>query len=341
MSFGLIFRNSLAGFAVALSQAGGEELRGLPNLAERSAGHWDFYAEALGWYASEQSSAVWADVIEIGNNTSSFTPQDLDFDWDFGFRAGAGYQFDADSWDTQVYWTWFRTEAKDRREVHPEFLPLLGPTAEIHPEFFAADLSGDSSESAAIRWSVLMNMFDGELGRRYWISKGLSLRPFVGLKGGWINQSVDVGYGNLIVADAPTEISARERLKNDFWGIGPAGGVGTKWKLRDFCGHYPSIFGDFSLATLWGTWTTQDDYRDSSGKNIVLRQGNTTLGALILRGIVGVGWDVEWGKSRFAARLGYETQYWLNQLRVATSQLVRLHGDLTLQGVAFKGQFDF
>lgn len=324
-----------------------EDVRGLPNVSTQIPGNWDLFADAFAWYASEQASAVWADIIEIGNNTSSFTAQDLSLGWDFGFRIGAGYNFKYDQWDTQLYWTWYRTEAHQRKRVFPEFISIPGDgvlvTQEIHPEFFAADLSADFSQSAKIRWSLLFNMFDWELGRSYWVSKDLSFRPFIGLKGGWIDQSIHVKYDSLIIASAPTTLSAREHVKNNFWGIGPVGGVNTQWKLRNLGRHYPSLFGDFSAATLWGTWMCSDVYKKTNGEKVNVHTRNWTLGALMFRGFMGLGWDVEFnkGRSHFASRLGYEMQLWINQLRVATSQLVCLHGDLTLQGVTLRGQFDF
>ncbi len=362
MSFALIFKEGIAKACILIyafslifilpqleavnSQPTNDDERGLANPSLRTSGKWDVFADALYWYASEQASAVWADIIKIGDNTSSFGAQDIGFDWDFGFRAGVGSNFEYDQWDTQLYWTWFRTKTHQSQHVSPEFIPI-GPitlvTQEIHPEFFAADLSGDASEAARIKWSLLFNMFDWELGRRYWVSKGLSLRPFIGIKGGWIHQSIDVKYKHLIISSAPTNSSAQEHVKNNFWGVGPVGGVNTAWKIRNFGTHYPSFVGDFSAATLWGTWDCDDVYDVSTGRRVKVNTRNAALGALMLRGFLGLGWDVDihHGKAHFAAKLGYETQLWINQLRVATSQLVRLHGDLTLQGVTFNCRFDF
>lgn len=314
--------------------------QGLPNISTRTCGNWDLFADAFAWFASEEASAVWVDIVNVGNNTSSFTAQDLSFDWNFGFRAGVGYNLEYDQWDTQLYWTSFHTKADQSIEEFPVGTLLV---SEIHPEFFAADLSDTFSHRAKIHWTLHYNMCDWELGRNYWVSKGLSFRPFIGLKGGWIDQSIQVHYNNLIIAGSSTENSSRENVKNNFWGIGPVGGVNSKWKLRNFCNHYPSLFGDFSAATLWGTWICSDLYNDTTGKKIIVNMRNSTLGALMFRGFLGIGWDVDInrGRSHFATRLGYEMQLWVNQLRVATSQLIRLHGDLTLQGVTFNCRFDF
>ncbi len=321
-------------------------VRGLPNISIRTTGKWDLFAEPFTWYASQQTSAVWADIISVElNNTSSFGAQDVGFPWDFGFRVGGGYNPDYDQWDTQLYWTWFRTKAHQSKQVFPEFISTpdgVIATQFIHPEFFAGDLSDQLFKKATLQWTLLFNMFDWELGRSYWVSKGLSLRPFVGLKGGWIHQSMEVQYAQQITT-VLTNQSAIEHVKNNFWGVGPVGGINTKWKLRNFGRHFPSLFGDFSAATLWGTWNCNDTYRSSSGKKVFVNSRPWTLGALMFRGVMGLGWDVDFnqGRSHFAAKLGYETQLWLNQLRVATSQIVVLHGDLSLQGVTFNCRFDF
>lgn len=312
--------------------------------AQEKCKNWDFSADFLAWFASEEASSVWVDVIKLGEPRSFGAPS-FHFDWDFGFRLGAGYNLEYDRWDTQLYWTWFRTEASQSERVFPTFFIIA--SEEIHPEFFAGDLSGKSAQSAKIRWALHFNMFDWELGRNYWVSEALSLRPFFGLKGGWINQPIRVQYDDLIVAvggiDTPTTDSGRENVRNDFWGIGPLGGLNSKWKLRHCKTNYPSLFGDFSLAYLCGTWRCADEYNDTAGATVRVNMKKLTLGALMWKGFFGLGWDVDLrrGGSHFAARVGYEMQLWVNQLRVPTGQLVQLHGDLTLQGVTCNCQFDF
>ena len=63
----------------------------------------------------------------------------------------------------------------------------------------------------------------------------------------------------------------------------------------------------------------------------------------MMRGFVGVGWETDFYKEKahLALKLGYEMQLWLNQLRIATFQLQRLHDDLTLQGLTLNCRVDF
>lgn len=332
MSFGLIFSFILVLFLTAQLQA----VSPTQENAQQSQNNWNLSAAFLSWFASEEASSVWADILKVGDNTSSFGAADFGFDWDFGFRLGAGRHLKYDEWDTQLYWTWFRTDAHQSQSV-----PVSEGT--IHPEFFASDLSDNLAQSAKIQWALLFNMFDWELGRNYWVSKDLALRLFIGLKGGWIHQPIHIRYNDLTIDHLLTTHSGKEQAKNHFWGVGPLGGLNTQWKLRNFGTHYPSLFGDFSIATLWGNWNCSDVYRNTDGAKVVVNTKKSTLGALMLRGFLGLGWDVDFnrGRAHFATQLGYEMQLWINQLRLPTSQLIQLHGDLTLQGVTWNCRFDF
>ncbi len=186
-------------------------------------------------------------------------------------------------------------------------------------------------------------MFDWELGQNYWISKGLLLRPFLGIKGGWINQSIHGEYFDLTISSVLTSNSGSERLKNNFWGIGPLGGLNSKWRVFNFGSIFFDFFGDVSMATMWGTWINTDVYKNSISKTYSVNMDNSNLGALMFKGFMGIELNVNFNtdKSHFATKLGYEMQIWLNQLRLATFQLQRLHGDLTLQGLTFNCRFDF
>ena len=313
-------------------------LGGLPNIptyTQKPSSNWIFSADFLAWFPSEEVSSIWADVITIGDNTSSWEALGFNFKCDYGFRIGTGYSLVKDRWDTSLHWTWFHTNAKHT-------IPFKS-NASITPEFFAAFLSDDTPRSMSVKWSLLFNMFDWELGQSYWISKKLFLRPFLGVKGGWINQSIHGQYFNLTINRVLTNHSGRESLKNNFWGIGPLGGINTKWRIRDFGSNFFDFFGDFSLATMWGKWICSDVYKNTASQTSSINMRNSVLGALMFRGFMGIELNVNFhsNKSHFTTKLGYEMQIWLNQLRLATFQLQRLHGDLTLQGLTLNCRLDF
>lgn len=328
-------------FAVLLTCAGfrlyGEEgdFSGLPNLSTHEESGVVFSADFLYWFPSEEVNNIWASVISIGDNTSSWGAPGFNFTWDYGFRLGTGYNFLRDQWDSTLYWTWFRTQTN-------RTIPSA-PDTEISPEFDAAFLTGNTALSLDGNWSLLFNMIDWELGRSYWVSNCLSLRPFMGLKGGWIRQSIHAHYNDLIIDNASTDHFGIEHLKNNFWGVGPSAGVNTKWNLQTSRSQFLNFFGDFSMATMWGCWTCADVYNNTTNQTYSIKTQNATLGALMFRGFIGIGWDSDLRlcKSHFSTKLGFETQFWLNQLRISTLQIQRLHGDLTLQGLTFNCRYDY
>jgi hypothetical protein len=309
------------------------DVNGLPNVSYRTESGFSISADFLYWFPSEETSSIWASVISVGDNTSTWGVPGFDFKWSYGFRVGVGYDFTYDQWDTVLSWTWFRMQTSHS-------IPATSDTV-ISPEFDAAFLTGDNAESLTVSWGLLFNMLDWELGRSYWVSKDLCLRPFLGIKGGWINQSIHAHYYDLTIKNVLTRDTGMEHVKNDFWGVGPSGGVNTKWKVCDFGSHFLNLFGDFSIATMWGSWACADVYTNTAFQTYSIKTKNSALGELMFRGFLGIGWDVDFHSSHFAAKLGFESQLWWNQLRIATLQVQRLHGDLTLQGLTFNCRYDY
>lgn len=296
---------------------------------------WAVSADFMAWLASEEVSSIWADVIATDDNVTNINVPGFNFKWDYGFRLGVGSQLSHDQWDTVFYWTRFRTGA-----CHS-----ISPILQLIPaqEFFAGFLSGDNPSSMSATWCLSFNLADWELGRRYCMSHGLSARPFLGIKAGWINQLINARYNGLIIDEAFTNNYGNERLKNNFFGIGPSAGVNSQWNLCNCGSQFFSLFGDFSSALLWGTWTCCDVYTNTLSYTSSVNTKNSSLGALAFRGFMGIEWDININadKSHITAKIGYEMQFWLNQLRINTFQLQRLQEDLTLQGITFSCRFDF
>lgn len=296
---------------------------------------WAVSADVMAWLASEEVSSIWADVIAEDDDAINIRVPSFNFKWDYGFRIGAGSHLLHDQWDTVLYWTRFHTDARHSISSILQLVPAQ--------EFFAGFLSGDNPRSMSATWRLSFNLADWELGRRYCMSNGLSMRPFLGIKAGWINQSIHARYDDLIIDEAFTNNFGKEHLKNNFFGIGPSGGVNSTWNLCNCGSLFFSLFGDFSTALLWGTWTCSDVYKNTLSYTSSVNTKKSSLGSLACRGCMGIAWDtsINADKAHFTAKIGYEMQFWLNQLRINTFQLQRLQEDLTLQGVTFCWRLDF
>jgi hypothetical protein len=288
---------------------------------------WDFFADMLILKANE--IATWALNVDFMPYTTSGgasavnfsqTPKAVNFNWDVGVRAGLGYRFEGDRWDTRLYYTWFQTRGKDR-SVAPN------ADADITTAFLGQWLTfGFASSSGHIQWNIHLNALDWELGRDSPVSKGLSFRPYVGLKGAWIDQTIHSQW-------ISKGFKATENLKNDFWGLGPKGGVNTNWHLGSFNHHSFNLFGDVSLAVLGGRWSFKDIQKTSANSSIAGINPTTGAATFMFHGLMGFSWDVTFNKqSNIGVRVGYEFQYWYDQLKVFTFLEGTLHAALVLQG---------
>lgn len=320
---------------------------GLPNVSDRfhaDSTNVNVFADLLVWLAEQSGSENWSEVITTNGSTETCVFRDVRFSWDPGFRVGLDYGMRHDQWDTKTYYTWFRTQGTDHVSSIPGsvFSAYIGNFYVDNPD--GTGISGIAYEHANIKWTIAFNIFDWELGRAFKISQGLSLRPFMGVKGGWIYQSVNTKWQNPDLslpkyAGAEPFTNATENLKNDFWGLGPSAGLNTKWHLHKSF----SLLGDFSGAIMYGHWTFADLYTNDIEQAVSIQLSPINSGATMVRTFLGFGWDLDLSQNRyqFSTKLGYEMQFWLNQLLFYTFDTGKLNNELTLQGGTLEFCFDF
>lgn len=342
-----IFRIVILGSVFTLYALFAENSNGLPNLSARFSAEgrgFDCSATLLIWTAREIGADCWAEVITPPSAPISNELAEVQFGWDPGFRVGLGYGMEYDEWGTRAFFTWFQTRGDDRVQsvsgsVHSSFIGNFyvdNPTG--------AGISGPSYKSASIRWTILFNVFDWELSRNYWVSQGISLCPFLGLKGGWINQTIDSQWNDATPPPGfPTYRLGEEKIHNDFSGIGPSLGINTRWRLLQRGTHFLNLFGDFSGALMWGRWSFSDSFHNDLHQQVKINQGNVNSGAAMIRSFTGFSWNTLFNqnKARFSARLGYEAQFWLDQLQFYSFVGGTLDTALTLQGGSLELAIDF
>lgn len=319
---------------------------GRPNVSARfrpDSSSVDLFADLLVWCAQESGSENWAEVITSDGLKTHCDVRDIRFDWNAGFRVGLGYGISRDQWDTQFYFTRFHTRGRDHVSSEPGsvFSSFLGNFYVDNPT--GAGISGVAYQRAGVKWTIHFNVLDWELGRNFWVSKALSLRPFVGLKGGWIHQSIHSRWHNPNRTGAEFFKTGIENLKNNFWGVGPSAGLNTKWDLLVRENHSFHLFGDLSGAIMWGHWSFRDVYKNDIQQKVTSKLSHINGGSTMLRTILGLGWDANFNRDRFrfSTRLGYEMQFWLDQLQFYSFDTGRLSNALTLQGGTLEFRFDF
>lgn len=329
------------------------------------------FGDALYWHA-DIGNSDWAFVNHNSAASVASGPnKDVDFGWDWGFRAGIGFNMDHDYWDTNFYYTWFRTTS-DHEHVN------------VSAPALAVDLTGEAGvfTTGSNHAKVNFNVVDWELGRSFYVSRSLSLRPHVGVKGAWIkNKSSENFTAGLATVVGTTAYHISNNTK--FWGVGPSAGFNTSWwfgyvdalntnenpnkatsglQNKGYAGsrsHF-SIFGDFAGALMFGHFSTK--HRETATTTSILPGAggfhpthlNRNLVVPVLSTVMGLGWDICFNcdKMHFGIKLGYEFQWWFRQSQrlivnggpgssLATPRYFRIAEDLALQGGTLELRFDF
>ncbi len=272
--------------------------------------------------------------------------------WDTGFRLGLGYLFPYDGWDVQFTWTRFHTKATSSQRVEgdqfltPSFNALTTSVGFASPSILIVGANGI--------WKLMYNTLDAELGRATFFSRGLSLRPFLGVRGAWIAQDLNATYNSQAVTDAFAKVAA----ENNFRAVGLRGGI----DLNYYFAKSWSIYGKASASLLFGTFHVNNIVRpnfspatlpDSSLSQI---RENLKRTRINFEGGGGIQWETYLDKNRYhlTLALGYEVVEWMhvNQMKepffnttspvpVFTGQYIPRRGNLDLQGGTLSARLDF
>ena len=327
-----------------------------PNLASARAEPkgmgWNLSVDVLYW----QTKIAPADYCYINDAAVDapinykLTNQFVDFDWNWGFKVAAGYNFEHDQWDTRLEYTYFRNSGNSC--AGPVCAPsavqaqYLGEsyvfTQDSVADFIDLNLIGVNAGEAR---AYIKNSYDNlylELGKAFFVSKCLSIRPTIGVEAAWFNikstlkytggtQSKN-SYDTIGGFDCNTLCFANEFK---FSGVGPRAAMNSKWHL---CEGF-SIYGNANAALLFS-------YLQHSGKttysakpnNQQLFESNFHDLSPTVKFELGIMYDkyIMCDSQHVGISLGYENQYYWD-----VSYLNNQTRSLGLYGVTLKLQWDF
>jgi hypothetical protein len=295
-----------------------------------------FYADALFWTVREGAAENWAQIITpmgflgvLGTNVGTATLVDAPFDWRTGLRVGMGVDR-SNGFDTTLYYTRFFTSATSRAsgEVYSAFMG----------NFYIGNTDGGDYgpyyRHASIQWDFSFDSIDLEISRSFTIGTNLELRPFLGLKTAIIRQSINTSWSNPVDTTKHTYhfTSGTEDMDLSFWGIGPSLGVTMTMPLCDKDRYSLKLFGTPSGAIMFGHWKYTEQYENDQPASVTIDMDPITGAATMLRGVVGFEWDQRFPRATSTVRLGYEAQFWLNQMQFYAYNIGRLNNVTSLQG---------
>lgn len=328
-----------------------------PNAGPRVAHGADVFitADFIWWKVSEEGLEFAGDgvnreprsVDQVFTSPAKGSVSSIGEDWAPGFKVGLGLNLGHDGWDLYAQYTWLHaseSKSKSGDFVYvPEFIPV-----EDGPTFAGTKVSAN--------WDVHFNVIDLELGRNFYLSQFLTMRPHIGLKGTWQDHDfksrtessdfvVRVRQDNAQDIEVAVTGPAHIKKHTDVWGIGVRGGFNVAWYMSKCW----SIYGDLAFTTLWTNYhklthtVSVDDATAGQSRGYVnLDNNNIYTCKYIAEMELGLRWETWFydDNYHFAIQAGWEQQSWINWARFVELLDVSSH-DFSVQGLNLKFRFDF
>lgn len=240
--------------------------------------------------------------------------------WNWGSKLGLEYCSPCDGWDLSLLWTRFhgraRAEVEEDLSDNRTLLPLWSQFSFSQGSLLYATRASD-------HWKVKLNLVDLEMGRNYWASKYLALRPFIGIRYASAKQHTEIVYRggswSAITIGVLTQPPLRSiiDLQNDYRGAGLRAGLGSTWNFG--CGW--AIYGNFAASIIYGRFHIYhiEDIRQVINPNISVNILDTEESLRATRTIFDLALGIEYStmfcdcQYGFTAMFGWEQHVFFNQ----------------------------
>ena len=238
-----------------------------------------------------------------------------------------------DGWDTYAGYTWvsmpWNTSTTNSDDAN-NFSSYIRKTP------LSGILKVMPIEKSSCSRKLQYNILDLELGRNFFISKRLTLRPNFGIKLARMFDKINLDENALLSSDT-TNLTCRQTLS----GIGTRAGLNTVWHASRNFGFY----GDIACTALWGNF--HDKVSSSTSINGVSASGtvSTTTQTIIPVIEAGLGatymvWFYE-EAYQFYAKAGWEEQIWIDYNHININGTPNNTGILSMHGLTLKVGFAF
>ncbi len=317
--------------------------------------------EVLVWRAREDNLdyAIQLDQIPLPSAPIHGTSEHFKGKWNAGFRLGIGYNTPHDGWDLDLSWARFHSNNKhDRTDcICPEI---------FEPIFFPKDVNLDDidttvtdnpyvTEARGKHWRINLNILDLELGREFYVSKWVTVRPHAGLRSAWVHQKFRIEYegGNFLSPIISTFGTPYETdylsMRNNFWGMGLRGGVDTVWGV----GAGVSVYAKLALSALWGRFKVTHNHTLETTAGNIVTQDTFYDRFQVCRPVadlaLGLSYDTTFNEDNwgFGIWAGWEQHYFWGQNKLIKfggdhfASMDQLNGDLSFAGFNAGMSFDF
>ncbi len=306
-------------------------------------------ASYLWWTAREEGLAFAGNGVNINlfDDAGAGNVYHPDWQWASGFKIALGLNLRHDDWDIVGRYTWIdfhghKTSANDH-------YPLVGNN-ELLPYWInyrdnlLHNFANQTLEKAHGNWQLLFQTFDCELGKSYFATQMVIVRPFTGIKVAWQRAKYRVGYHFNQDGYQPLTLVKMRQYQN-LWGVGIRSGLdlnflfSRNWSLNSSLAFTPLLshygvdrldLGSTGEQTAFLTlFDAHNDFYKLSG---------------IFEAFLGLQFDTWIDKSHryhMQGKLGWDEQIWINHNQLIKRQEISSHGDLSLHGLQVEIRVDF
>ena len=303
---------------------------------------WFVSSSFIWWKVKQDGLEIAVQIKETSENENEWDLLKMDFDYHAGFKAGIGGNFERDDWQLYFEYTRLHFTDNNHRRISDDVDAFLYNSWNISPDTIMAAYT-----YAKGTWKFRYNIIDGTLSRPYYIGTKFSVRPNIGLRGGWINQKNKEHYSDFEEEEKENFVSA----KSHSWLIGPRFGIDSNWHF----GEGFRLFGN-AMGSLF-----YQDFKIKATQTLINDEGASDISRLKknkeknltpnFEACLGLGWGSYFSKDRWHIDLAvqYDFNYFWNQnmmrkLVDSTHFLSledRIAGDLFLHGLEVVLKLDF
>jgi hypothetical protein len=271
------------------------------------------------------------------------------FSYEPGFKVGMGLKFRHDGWDFFAQYTRLNFEHRNNRTHSDEDNDSNVQSNITMP--YGGDLVTFWADSARGKWSLDFNVLDIELGRNFWVSKWLTMRPFVGMKFDWTDQDFHVKYENVsgnYISNNPGQglvagSDVHMKMDQDQFGVGLRAGLNTTWYMwRHWC-----IFGELALSGMLNDFDISRKDKIETPADVEWKQNNFRRDShpvtLVAEWSLGLGFETAFHHDdyMFQIRAAWEEQIWFNQNQFPFFPNAAGGSNLSFEGLTIKAAFFF
>lgn len=231
------------------------------------------------------------------------TDQQPEFDWRLGFRVWASYE---PCGPFTLAATWIHTTGK-------------------------SDWHGSHHQEGL--WKGKYDVVDGILGYNLSFIPCITLKPYLGVRGGWIKSDLSSRLVTSFTTDTEKSL-LRSTTDNHskFWGVGAIAGIYSEWQPG--CGF--SLFGNLTAGSLYGDFKTHCFHANHfpNDEDIFSDHRHSRECTLVIDSSIGAQWKTNICCTDVALSVAWEQHHWLDFNKFCT-------GDLCLDGITLGAHLCF